>query len=163
MNRSLLAAAIATGILCGLWAGLAPLVGLSIWAGFAGCTAFFASGKPGLKGVGLTLATTIVGVGTALAMIWLGDIIGAPAGTGIAVGLIVAVIVLMGSVPWLAFVPGIFVGCYSTFAINADWQLLIASLVAGVVLGWLCQLGSKALAPLFGVKPEPQAAAVDTA
>ena len=103
MNRNLVLAAIVTGILCGAWAGLAPLVGLSIWAGFAGCTAYFALGTPGLKGLALTLSTTLVGILTALGMIALGDLIGTPAGTGIAVGVIVAIIVLMGAVKWLAF------------------------------------------------------------
>ena len=84
MNRNLVLAAIVTGILCGAWAGLAPLVGLSIWAGFAGCTAYFALGTPGLKGLALTLSTTLVGILTALGMIALGDLIGTPAGTGIA-------------------------------------------------------------------------------
>lgn len=163
MNRSLVAAAVATGILCGIWAGTAPLMGLSIWAGFAGCTAFFASGKDGVKGLLLTLATTLVGVLTALAMIELGDVIGGALGTGIAVGLIVTAIVMMGAVPWLAFVPGIFVGCYSTFAINADWKLLSLSLVAGAVLGLLCKWGGNLIAPLFGVRADADPAPVKTA
>ena len=132
MNRNLVLAAIVTGILCGAWAGLAPLVGLSIWAGFAGCTAYFA----------------------------LGDLIGTPAGTGIAVGVIVAIIVLMGAVKWLAFVPGIFVGCYSTFAIDADWRLLASSLVAGAVLGLLCQRGGELAGTFWG---QPEQATPETA
>ena len=63
MNRNLVLAAVVTGILCGVWAGVAPLVNLSIWAGFAGTTAYFASGKSGAKGLFLTVATTFVGVG----------------------------------------------------------------------------------------------------
>lgn len=143
MKRNLVIAAVVTGILCGAWAGVAPLVNLSIWAGFAGCTAYFASGKRGLTGLGLTLSTTLVGVLTALAMIAGSDLIGPPFGTAVAVGAIVAGIVLMGAVKWLAFVPGIFVGCYSTFAINADWKLLAFSLIAGTVLGLLCDKGGE--------------------
>lgn len=161
MNRQLVAAAVATGILCGIWAGVAPLMGLSIWAGFAGCTAFFASGRPGLSGLWITLATTLVGILTALAMLEVGDLIGPPAGTGIAVGAVVTLIVLMGAVKWLAFVPGIFVGCYSTFAIAADWRLLGLSLIAGAVLGVLCQWGGNLLAPLFGTTEETQPLAAE--
>lgn len=152
MNRNLLLTATAIGVLCGLWAFGAPLVGLSIWAGFAGCTTYFACGRRLLPGLGLTLATTLVGVLTALAMIWLGDVIGAPAGTGIAVGLIVIVIVLMGAVPWLAFVPGIFAGCYSTFAIDADWRLLGLSLIAGALLGLACDWAGEQLVKVAGTK-----------
>ena len=75
MNRNLVLAAVVTGILCGVWAGVAPLVNLSIWAGFAGTTAYFASGKSGAKGLFLTIATTFVGVGTALGMIAGSDLI----------------------------------------------------------------------------------------
>lgn len=155
MNRNLLLTASFIGLLCGLWAGLAPVVGLSIWAGFAGCTAYFACGEHKFRGLFLTIATTVVGVGTALGMIWLGDVIGAGGlGVGIAVGIIVMFIVLMGTIPWLTFVPGIFVGCYSTFAINADWKLLIASLLAGALLGMLCDWGASLVVKAFG-DPEP--------
>lgn len=141
MNRPLVIAAVVTGILCGAWAGLAPHMNLSIWAGFAGCTAYFASGRNGLPGVAITLSTTLVGVLTAIGMDHGGRFIGEPLGTAIAVGAIVALIVLMGAVSWLAFVPGIFVGCYSMFAINMDWRLLVMSLVAGIILGYLCSEG----------------------
>lgn len=69
-------------------------------------------------------------------------------------GVIVGLIVLMGSVPWPAYVPGIFVGCYSTFAINADWKFLGASLIAGAVLGLLCDKGGELAVAVFG-DPEP--------
>ena len=63
----------------------------------------------------------------------------------------------------LAFVPGIFVGCYSTFAINADWRLLSASLVAGAVLGLLCDRGGALAGRLWGHPDHaaPQAAPVN--
>lgn len=83
-------------------------------------------------------------------MIAVGSLIGPPSGTGIAVGAIVTVIVLLGAVKWLAFVPGMFVGCYSTFAINADWQLLGLSLVAGAVLGMLCDWGADLVVARWG-------------
>ncbi|MDN5766958.1 MAG: DUF1097 domain-containing protein [Humibacillus sp.] len=156
MNRNLVLAAVVTGILCGAWAGVAPLVNLSIWAGFAGCTAYFASGKNGARGLFLTIATTFVGVGTALGMIAGSDLIGPPLGSAVAVGAIVTLIVLMGAVRWLAFVPGIFVGCYSTFAIDGDWRLLGLSLLAGAVLGLLCDWGGGRAVKAFGA-PEPAA------
>lgn len=146
MNRNLILTATFIGLLCGAWAGLAPLAHLSIWAGFAGCTAYFASGKHKWEGLALTLSTTITGVGTAMAMIWLSGIMGGNnLATGIAVGVIVMGIVMMGALRWLSFVPGIFVGCYSTFAINADWKLLIFSLIAGTLLGMLCDWGAEIL------------------
>ncbi|WAA12317.1 DUF1097 family protein [Fervidibacillus halotolerans] len=36
---------LASGLLCGLWAYIAPVFGLYTWAGFAGCTTFFCNWK----------------------------------------------------------------------------------------------------------------------
>ncbi|MBV7363126.1 DUF1097 domain-containing protein [Actinomycetaceae bacterium TAE3-ERU4] len=153
MKKNSLIAALFIGLLCGAWAGLAPLVNLSIWAGFASCTAYFASGKHKLPGLGITVLTNLVGVGTAWAMIQLSGLIGmAELGVGISVGAVVVLIVLMGDVPYLSFVPGIFVGCYSTFAINADYKLLIPSLVVGAILGMLCDWGAEITVNAIGDK-----------
>lgn len=151
MNRSLVVAAVVTGILCGVWAGIAPLLNLSIWAGFATCTSYFAFGQRGLSGAARTIITAAVGVLTALGMIVGSSLIGSGGlGIGIAVGAIVVVIVLMGAVKWLGYVPGIFVGCYSTFAMGVGGEeglfgaplwILLGSLVAGAVLGYLCDQG----------------------
>lgn len=43
---SLCALSIVTAVLCGIWSYLAGIVGLIGWAGFAGCTTYFACGKP---------------------------------------------------------------------------------------------------------------------
>lgn len=151
VNHKLAIAAIVTGVLCGIWAGVAPLVNLSTWAGFAGCTAYFACGKHGLSGLLMTLSTTLVGILTAIGMIHGSTLIGEPLGTAIAVGVLVGCIVLMGAVKWLAFVPGIFVGCYATFAIeDNDWRLLGLSLIAGAVLGLLCDRGGVLVAAVLG-------------
>jgi hypothetical protein len=63
--------------------------GLSIWAGFSGRTAFFASGRHKFVGLALTFATTLVGILTALLMIEGGDLIGPQTGTAVAVGAVV--------------------------------------------------------------------------
>lgn len=39
---SLCALSIVTAVLCGIWSYLAGIVGLIGWAGFAGCTTYFA-------------------------------------------------------------------------------------------------------------------------
>lgn len=45
---SLCALSIATAVLCGIWSYLAGIAGLIGWAGFAGCTTYFACGKHGM-------------------------------------------------------------------------------------------------------------------
>lgn len=157
-NKYILATALFTGLLCGVWGGFAGLVGLSAWAGFAGCTAYFASGRSGINGVAMTVVTTLVGVLYGWLMLVGGQYLGGnEAAFAVSIGALVACIVLMGQIPWTAFVPGIFVGCYSFFAItNNDWRLLSASLVAGVVLGFVCDRGGRLLFASWA--PTPAAA-----
>lgn len=145
MTKSLLASAIFTGIFCGIWAGWASVFELNVWAGFAGCTAYFASGRHRLEGVAMTVATNLLGMGFGLLMVWLSDILSPAVSENVAVaigvGFFVTCIVCCAAINWVAFVPGIFVGCYSLFAINLDWQTLGTSLIAGVILGVICDQG----------------------
>lgn len=164
MNRSLLVAALVTGLLCGIWAGIAPALNLSIWAGFATCTAYFALGKRSPMAMVTTALTAVVGVLTALLMIVGSDVLGGSAfATGLAVGVVVVFIVLMGAVNWLAFVPGIFVGCYSTFAMGVGVEgmfgptlwVLLGSLIAGSILGYLCDTGGNLVNNMLHQPEEP--------
>ncbi len=47
----LFAIALTTGILSGIWGWVAVALGLLSWAGFLGCTAYFACPQGGLKGL----------------------------------------------------------------------------------------------------------------
>lgn len=59
---SLCALSITTAIFCGIWSYLAGIAGLIGWAGFAGCTTYFACGKHGMSGVKKTVVTNLAGV-----------------------------------------------------------------------------------------------------
>lgn len=165
ISRDLLIAALFTGLLCGLWAGFASYISLNVWAGFAGCTAYFATGKHGINALLLTIATTLVGALMAFLMIILEThifgFIGGPIAGTLGVGILVATIVLLGSVNWLSFVPGMFVGCYTFFAIdgllNHNWLILCLSLVAGAILGFACDRGGYYLAQWFNNRKKPTA------
>ena len=41
------------------------------------------------------------------------------------------------------FCPGTFMGCFTTFAADGDWKMLVPSLAAGAVLGVACDYGAK--------------------
>ena len=59
---SLFALSLVTAVLCGIWSFAAEAVGLPSWAGFAGCTAYFASGKHGVAGLKKAIPTNLAGV-----------------------------------------------------------------------------------------------------
>ena len=69
----LLAGSISSAILCGLWTYIAGATGLSIWAGFAGCTTYFASGKRGISGIVKSVSNNFAGVACGMSILVLGN------------------------------------------------------------------------------------------
>lgn len=162
MNNKLiytLGTATVTGILCGLWGGYAGAIGLVAWAGFASTTAYFATGMRFLSGFFMTVITTLFGVGFAWLMIVGAEILGGSNGAyALAVGIFVVCIVLMGQIKWTGYVPGIFVGTYSLFAMpDNDVLLLVLSLLAGAILGLACDWLGKAIFVKYAPKTDEKA------
>ncbi len=133
----LLSLALTTGILSGLWGWVAVSLGLLSWAGFLGCTAYFACPQGGLKGLAIASATVMSGVIWALVIIH---------GSALAPHLEIFSYVMTGIVAFLmclqaqqvllSFVPGTFIGACATFAGQGDWKLVVPSLVLGLVFGY---------------------------
>ena len=157
MNKTLIAIALVTGVLSGIWAGAAPAFNLSVWAGFAGCTTYFACGKQGWAGLRMTLLTNVIGIIGGYIITNGSEVVGQMMPDAIATGIVVAVIVVFmvfcTAVNPISFVPGIFIGCFSYFAIDGNWQLLLPSIVAGAFLGAACERGGT----LLGKKYEGEA------
>ncbi len=113
----LLSIAITTGILSGIWGWVAVSLGLLSWAGFLGCTAYFACPQGGLKGLAISAATLLSGVVWAMVIIY---------GSALAPHLEILGYVITGIVAFLmciqakqlllSFVPGTFIGACATFA-----------------------------------------------
>ncbi|ASK54193.1 hypothetical protein CEQ48_05310 [Vibrio tarriae] len=134
---TLFAIALTTGILSGVWGWIAVSLGLLSWAGFLGCTSYFASPKDGLKGLGQSLLTNLTGVFWAMVIIhasqWVGiEIIGY-----VVTALVAFIMCIQAQKSWLAYIPGTFIGCCATFAAAGNWQLVIPSLMLGGVFGYL--------------------------
>lgn len=133
----ILAIAITTGILSGIWGWVAVSLGLLSWAGFLGCTAYFACPTGGLKGLAISACTTMSGVIWALVIIY---------GSALAPHLEIVGYVMTGIVAFLmciqakqlllSFVPGTFIGACATFAGQGNWKLVVPSLVVGLVFGY---------------------------
>ena len=129
--------AITTGILSGLWGWVAVSLGLISWAGFLGCTAYFACPQSGLKGLLITLLTCMSGVfwammiiqGSALQPEWaiLGYVL---------TGLVAFLMCIQAKQLLLSFVPGTFIGACATFAGQGDWKLVLPSLALGLIFGY---------------------------
>lgn len=147
---SLFALSVSTAILCGIWSYLAWLIGLIGWAGFAGCTTYFASGKHGLAGLKATICPNLAGVACGMAIILLSGAVPKLGDLGIWCGIITFVMCIIAKFDWFAFCPGTFMGCFTTFAADGDWKMLPLCLVIGAFLGLGCDYGGKWLHKLFG-------------
>lgn len=133
----LFAIAITTGILSGIWGWVAVALGLLSWAGFLGCTAYFACPQGGLKGLLISTCTVMSGVVWALVIIY---------GSALAPHLEILGYMMTGGVAFLmciqarqlllSFVPGTFIGACATFA--GDGKLAAGGTFSGARAGvWL--------------------------
>ncbi|QRF10895.1 DUF1097 domain-containing protein [Klebsiella africana] len=107
----LFAIALTTGILSGIWGWVAVALGLLSWAGFLGCTAYFACPQGGVKGLAISSCTVMSGV-------------------------VAFLMCIQARQTLLSFVPGTFIGACVTFAADGDWRLVVPSLALGLVFGY---------------------------
>ena len=129
---------IVTGVLCGLWNEMAMALQLLSWAGFAGCTTYFAFNEHGFKGVKMTVLCNLAGVGSGMLLLYLSSVMSFTYSAGILCCLVTVMMCWLGYIRYIAFIPGIFMGCFSTFAANGNWPVLVVSMICGAVLGFLC-------------------------
>ncbi|UTV30095.1 DUF1097 domain-containing protein [Photobacterium atrarenae] len=132
----LVAIAITTGILSGIWGWVAVSLGLLSWAGFLGCTTYFASPKDGLKGLGLSVATNMSGVFWAMVIIHLSTMASLEILGYVITAVVAFLMCVQAQKAWLSFIPGTFIGSCATFAAGGDWQLVVPSLILGAVFGY---------------------------
>lgn len=128
--------AITTGILSGIWGWVAISFGLISWAGFLGCTAYFACPKGGIRGLIISTLTCCSGIfwaevimaGSAIRPEW--EIVGY-----VLTGIVAFLMCMQAAQQWLAFVPGTFIGACATFAAGG-WEPALPSLLVGLVFGY---------------------------
>jgi len=133
---TLLAIALTTGILSGIWGWVSISLGLLTWAGFLGCTSYFASPNDGLKGLGISMFTNVSGVLWAMVIINVSqyasiDLIGY-----VVTGVVSFAMCIQAKKQWLSYIPGTFIGCCATFAANGDWKIVLSSLIIGGCFGY---------------------------
>ena len=136
-----LALGISTAILCGIWSVFAGLVGLIGWAGFAGCTTYFSTAHHGLVGLRKTILPNLAGVACGMSIYFLTFLIPQLGEWGVWCAVITFVMCILAYFKAFDYCPGIFMGCFSTFAADGDWLLLTLSLLCGAILGFGCDYG----------------------
>ncbi|MGF1696464.1 DUF1097 domain-containing protein [Vibrio lamellibrachiae] len=134
---ALVAISLTTGILSGLWGWIAISLGLLSWAGFLGCTSYFASPTSGLKGLGQSLITNMTGVFWALVIIHTSSLLSLEIVGYIVTAVVAFFMCIQAKQQWLAYIPGTFIGSCATFAAEGQWQLVVPSLILGGVFGYL--------------------------
>lgn len=108
----------------------------AFWAGFLGCTAWFASPKGGVTGF-LTILFTL-GSGVLWAQV---IIAGSAVAHGIAwlsyamTGVVAFLMCIQSRQTLLSFVPGTFIGACATFAAQGDWKSVLPALLLGLLFG----------------------------
>ncbi len=133
----LLAISITTGILSGVWGYVAVSLGLLSWAGFLGCTSYFASPTSGLRGLGESLLTNMAGVFWAMVIIHASSFVSFELLGYVVTAIVAFFMCIQAKQSWLAYIPGTFIGSCATFASDANWQLVIPSLILGGIFGYL--------------------------
>ncbi|MCT8264088.1 DUF1097 domain-containing protein [Proteus terrae] len=139
--RTLYFTALTTGILSAIWAFVANQFDLLSWAGFLGCTAYFAYPKEGIKGLAVTMATIMSGVIWALAIIYGSQVFSDISIFGYAVtGVIAFVMCIQAKSVLLDYIPGTFIGACTIFAAQGDLSQTIPSLIVGVLFGYAMKM-----------------------
>ncbi|EOC1019568.1 DUF1097 domain-containing protein [Cronobacter sakazakii] len=135
MNRHF-SLALTTGLLSALWAWAAVALGLPSWAGFLGCTAWFASPKGGVTGF-LTILFTL-GSDVLWAQVIIAGSAVAPGITWLSyamTGVVAFLMCIQSRQTLLSFVPGTFIGACATFAAQGDWKSVLPALLLGLLFG----------------------------
>ncbi len=133
----LFAISLTTGILSALWGWVAISLGLITWAGFLGCTTYFAAPKEGLQGLGLSILTNLSGVFWAMMIIKGSSMVDLEILGYIVAGVVSFMMCIQAKSKLLNYIPGTFIGSCAIIAADGNWQLVIPSLLVGSLFGYL--------------------------
>lgn len=156
---AILTGAISMGILAWIWANLSTALGVSCWAGFMGTTTYYASGERFIKGWVKTMFVNMVGVLWAIICLEVAKVLQVSNIAAIMTGLISFGIVAEAKWKHLAFVPGVYIGCSTTFgmvALHSTYLATIVALLMGSVVGLLSDAGGELLFRLTNKKEDKE-------
>ncbi len=150
--------ALGIGFGCLIWSLVATLTNFPTWMGFVGCTAYYAAGA-GKTGALKALFSNYTGIIWGMLVFTLygagfmqHPVISLVAGA-LSVGIIAWGMTYQGKFDLLSNVPNTFMGCFSLFACNGEWKMLMLGVLCGLVLGFVCDMCASFFQRSFG-KPE---------
>lgn len=126
---------LAMALFSALWIMICSVTGMLSWIGFAGCTSYFASGKSKKAGVITAIITNLSGVVWAMVSIYLGRYWESAVATAIFCACISYIIIVQAKVKCLEFIPGAYIGCFTTFAVGGEWRIIIIPIILGPLMG----------------------------
>ncbi len=150
--KKLFSLSLTTGVLCGFWILIGNALNIPTWMGFAGCTAFFAAGGCTNNGAGKALFSTLSGVLWAVVIFKLSSYFPGEYGGATLTAIVTFIMCIQGGVKLFAFIPGTFVGSFSTFAAGGHWEQVIPGLILGIILGFLCDYSGAKLNSVASAK-----------
>lgn len=134
---TLVAISLTTGLLSGLWGWVAISLGLLSWAGFLGCTSYFATPNSGVKGLAESLLTNLTGVFWGMVIINASQLVSLEILGYVITAIVAFMMCIQAKQSWLGYIPGTFIGSCATFAADGNWKLVVPSLILGGVFGYL--------------------------
>ncbi len=145
---------VGTGIACGIWAWIGPILNLSVAAGFAGTTTYFACPPP-LEGVGKIpkcFAGNLTGYLYAMLSMYLTSRFGGELFSIFMTGLISFLMCYQNRfISYLDYIPAAFMGCFTTFLTGGAPNTL-PSMIVGYVVALGCDYGARLVFKYFGKK-----------
>lgn len=128
--------AFSAGLLAAIWCGIADLLNLITWIGFLGCSTYFAQSKTAFQGVVMTWCTTLSGVFWAYLVINGSSYFSTPLMGYLFTGVATMIMCLQASHHKFSFIPGAFIGCCCTFAMDGSIANTLPALILGAPLGY---------------------------
>ena len=138
---ALISNAISIGLLSGVWLILSTKIGVMAWVGFMGCTSYYTAGNRFVKGWKKSVICNMSGILWAMIAIQGSKVLPIPEPVAVMTAIISFFIIAQAKISFLAFIPGTFVGCASTFGMSGNWKATIIALLMGSVLGIASDFG----------------------
>ncbi|SLK18751.1 Putative Glutathione-regulated potassium-efflux system protein [Clostridium chauvoei JF4335] len=85
-------------------------------------------------------------------MLKLSSFLGFPHAGAVMTGIVTFAMCYQSKIKYFTFIPGTFMGCFTTCAANGNWQGVLPSMLLGAVLGVLCESTGKWLYEKLGNK-----------